>query len=295
MVEPIPTSGDDRAVPEKSSPGSVPPVPREGVGHAGARPVHSVPDVPTRPLHAGFGFTLSEIFGQAASDARPAARDAAIERAEDPGVAEAMEHGEKLFPEVMKASGHAIRDALVSVMPVTFDSFANFGADHLARIAELVRQVSAMTEDLHRIDAAQQIRGIVAEADQANGKTSLLDRMGIHRRFDPAEASAQIDAVRNALSAELYKILKAAVDFERAMIPLNVVVAVSGILSDMTAESGIHALVARKAELFTSSAAEAGMAKKQIENLQKLAQESILQCDELKNVTLPAVGFRRSF
>ncbi|MGH7102365.1 MAG: hypothetical protein ACREFJ_08200 [Acetobacteraceae bacterium] len=205
-----------------------------------------------------------------------------------------MERGEKLFPEVMKTSGHAIRAALVSVMPVTFDSFANFGQGHLARIAELVRQVSAMTEDMHRIDAAQQIQGIAAEADQAKGKTSLLDRMGIHKHFDPAEAGQQIEAIRNALSTSLYKIRKAAVDFERAMIPLDVAAAVSRILADMTAESGIHALVARRAELFIASAAEAGMAKKQIENLQKLAEEGILQCDELKNVTLPAVGFRRS-
>lgn len=294
MVEPKAKSGDDCATPEKSSAGSVPPVPREGVGDTGARPVHSVPDVPTRPLNAGFGFTLSEIFGHTASDARPDAPGAVEERTEDPGVAEAMARGGKLFPEAMKASGHAIREALVSVMPVTFDSFSNFGADHLARIAELVRQVSAMTEEMHRIDAGQQIRGIVAEAKEAKGTPSLLDRMGIHKHFDPAEAGAQIDGIRNALRTELYKILKADVDFERALIPLKVAVAVSGILADLTAESGIHALVARKAELFTASAAEAGVAKKQIGNLQKLAEEGILQCDELKNVTLPAVGFRRS-
>ncbi|MGH7069467.1 MAG: hypothetical protein ACREFO_05570, partial [Acetobacteraceae bacterium] len=269
MVEPKSASGDDRATPEKGSAGSVPPVvPPEGEGDRGARPAHSVPDVPTRPLNTGFGFTLSEIFSQAAADARPAAQERAKERSEDPGVALAMERGEKLFPDAMKASGHAIREALASVMPVTFDSFVNFGQDYLARIAELVSQVSAMTEDVHRIDAAQQIHGIVTEADQAKGKKSLLDRMGIHKHFDPAEAGQQIDAIRNALNAELYRIRKAAVDFERAMIPLEVAVAVSGILADMAAESGIHALVARKVALFTSSAAEAGMAKKQIENLQ---------------------------
>lgn len=275
MVEPKSRSGDDRATAGNSSRGSVPP--------AG--------DVPTRKPNAGFGFTLSEIFGETAADAPPAAP---IERTEDPGVAEAMARGEKLFPEVMKASGHAIRDALVSVMPVTFESFANFGRDHPARIAELVRQVSAMTEDMKRIDASEQLRGIVADAEQAKGKPSLFDRMGIHKHFDPAEAGQQIEVIRDALGTELYKIRKAAVDFERAMIPLEVAVAVSRILAEMTAETEIHALVARRAELFTASAAEAGMAKKQTENLRKLAEEGILQCDELKNVTLPAVGFRRS-
>jgi len=271
-----------------------------GFPGAPARSPHSVPDAPSRPLNAPFGFTLSEIFGQEVSGAGsnassgPVEPGATVAGAEDPGVGRAMERGEKLFPEIMKAFGHAIRNALSSVMPVRFDTFANFGTDHLTRVAELVGRVSAMTDDLHGIDAAEQIRGIIAEANQAKGKMSLLDRVGIHRHFDPAAAGEQIDRIRSALTAELYKILKVAVDFERAMIPLNVAMAVTGILADMTEEGDIRTLVARRAELFTASAAEANMAKKQIENLQRLAQEGILQCDELKAVTLPAMGFRRS-
>lgn len=261
---------------------------------------HSVPDVPSRPLNAPFGFTLSEIFGPQRSAAGsnapsdPVEPHTTVAAAEDPVVGQAMERGEKLFPEIMKTSGQAIHNALSSLMPVTFDTFANFGADHLARVAELVGRVSTMTDDLHRIDAAGQIRGIVADADQAKGKLSLLDRVGIRKHFDPAAAGEQIAGIRSTLAAELYKIRKAAVDFERAMIPLNVAMAVSSILADLTEEGDIHTLVARRAELFSASAAEAGMAKKQIENLQKLAQEGILQCDELKAVTLPAMGFRQS-
>ena len=78
------------------------------------------------------------------------------------------------------------------------------------------------------------------------------------------------------------------------MIPLKVAIAVTGILADLIAQANIRALIARKADLFTASAAEVDMAQKQIENLQKLAQKAILQCDELKSVTLPAIGFQRS-
>ncbi|MGH7120634.1 MAG: hypothetical protein ACREFP_16875 [Acetobacteraceae bacterium] len=205
-----------------------------------------------------------------------------------------MERGEKLYPDIMKASGGGVRNALSSVMPVTFDTIANFGTSHLARVAELVGQVSAMTDDLHRIDAGGQVRAMIAQADQTKAKPSLLDRVGVHKHFDLAAADEQIGTIRNALTAELYKILKASVDFERAEIPLHVAVAVTGILADITDKTDIGALIARKADLFTASVAEVEMAKKQIENLRMLAEEGILQCDELKSVTLPAMGFQRS-
>ena len=117
-----------------------------------------------------------------------------------------MDRGEKLFPDIMKVSGHAIRHALSSVMPLMFDTFSNFGTDHLTRVAELVGQVTKMTDDLRSIDAAEQIRGIIALADQTKAKTSLLDRVGIHKRFDLAAANEHIDAIRNALNAELYTV-----------------------------------------------------------------------------------------
>lgn len=260
----------------------------------------TVPGSPSQPANARLSFTLSEIFDQNVPDASPqavagaAAASAAAPRAEDLAIAQALERGAKLYPEIMKVSGRAVRDALSSVMPVTFESFANFGTEHLARVAELVGQVATMTDELHKIDAAGQIRAIIAEADQTKAKPSLLDRVGVHKHFDLVAANGHIETIRNALTTELYKVRKASVDFERAAIPLHVAAAVTGILAAMTDKADIGALVARKADLFTASVAEAEMAKKQIENLRKLAEEGILQCDELRNVTLPAMGFQRS-
>lgn len=204
-----------------------------------------------------------------------------------------MAQGEKLFPDLMKASGPAIRKALLSVVPVTFETIADFGADPLARIADLVGEVSVASEDLRRINVAEELQGIVSEANRGKAKAFLLDVIGVEP-FDLASANARIDGMRNALTTERYKILKMSVDFDRAMLPLNVAIAVVRILSDMAAADDLKTSIGRRADLFSTSATEVTMAKKQLENLQKLAEEGIAQCDELKAVTLPAMGFRRS-
>lgn len=212
---------------------------------------------------------------------------------EDPGVAEAMARGEKLFPDLMKASGPAIRKALLSVVPVTFETIADFGADPLARIAALVGEVSTASEDLRRIDAAKEVRDIVSEASRGKAKTLLLDAIGAGEPFDPVSADTRIDGTRGALVTERYKIRKMSVDLDRAMLPLDVAIGVLRILSEMATRDDLKTIIRRRADLFSASATEVAMAKKQLENLQKLAEEGIAQCDELKTVTLPALGFRR--
>lgn len=315
-----PPGGDDDARAEAGDPGHVIAVssPMTEDHETGELPGTAAPGPPSKPAKSvsvpscgvvlgpprepALGFTLSEIFDQPPPDAGSNALSGATfpgavpppPSVEDPGVAQGMERGEKLFPDIMKSTGHAIRNALASVMPLTFESLSNFGMDELARVADLVGQVSTMTDDLHKIDAAEQIRGIVADAERANAKPSLLDRVGIHSQFDLEAANAQIDAIRRRLSAELYKIRKASVDIERVMIPLNAAISVTRILADGAGQSELARVIERRASLFASSSAEVDIAKKQLENLRKLAEEGILQCDELKTVTLPAMGFRQS-
>jgi hypothetical protein len=214
---------------------------------------------------------------------------------EHPSIAPAMKRGQEKFPEIMKMSGFLIRNSLNDLVPLSFDSLSSHGSNTLTRAAGLVDRIAAATRAVAEVRAFEQIQDIVARADSTKHKVTLLGFIEKSvKPFDPVAANVHLTAIKEALQIKLRVVDELRQEMIRIKDSLAVEVATMAILSDMTDHADIGALVVRKASLFNVSLQEVQMALTQVTMIEKSAQEWVMRCDEVKTVTLPALGFRAS-
>jgi hypothetical protein len=237
-----------------------------------------LPDVAPAPKAAGYVSKPSDVFVMD----------------EHPSIAAAMKRGEEQFPDIMKKSGFLVRNNLNALVPVTFDTLSSHGSATLTRAAGLVDKIAAATKAVHEVGAAEQIQGIVDHADRTKQKKSLLGLIGSMKPFDPAAANAHLTAIKEALRIKLRVVDELRQDMERIKDSLTVEVTTMAILSGMTDHADIGGLVVRRANLFNVSFQEVNMALTQVANIETSVREWVMRCDEVKTVTLPALGFRAS-
>jgi hypothetical protein len=225
----------------------------------------------------------------------PATVAFAITTAEHPLVAKAMSRGEILFPDLMNESGFLVRNRLGELLPLDFARLSIFGADTVMKAGDLVSAVTALDERFNRIDAERILAVVLSRAKAHAGlATSLLGRLTAHVSFDIGAARIQIGSVRDALMSELGVIDETADAACRVNGTLRTEVAALTILEDMGDHGPMGEILARRSSLIQVSLRETALALKQIGNIRSLAEQWIMRSDELRDVTLPALGFSKS-
>lgn len=216
---------------------------------------------------------------------------------EHPSVGPAMKRGEERFPDVMKKSGYLVRNNLNAVIPVTFDTLSAYGNSNLSRAADLVNKISEATRAVREVDAENQIQAILDQAKKPSQHMSMFGIIGAaFKHFDPVAAAAHLTAIKEALRLKLIAVEAVREEAERIRDTLGIEVTTLAILADMSDHSAdIGGMVNRRGNLFNVSLQEVNMALGQIAAIKKNAQEWVMRCDEVKTVTLPALGFQTKF
>jgi len=217
---------------------------------------------------------------------------AAFESEEHPLVRQAMEKGQEKFPLIMKESGFLVRDNLNSIFPISFDTLSIYGSDLLTKAASLIEGVTRSIEKTHEVNAEAHIKAILEHADTTKHKPSLLGLLNAGHHFNPVDARDQLSAIQKALRLRLIDLETLVETVSRVAQSMSIKMTVMAIVEDMSDPGDTGSLVARKANLFSVSLQEIGIATKQIQNIKKQTQEWIIRCEEISTVTLPALGFK---
>ena len=217
---------------------------------------------------------------------------------EDPGLAQAIARGTEKFPAVMRESGFLVRNSLNQLLPLDFDKLSVFGGATLQRVASLIGELTELNARLHEIDAERIIAHVVdaARAHAARRRqTSILGLLGELVPFDATAAEIQVTAVHQALLRRLEQVASISDAMLRLRATLVVEVTTLAILDDMSDHGAMGDQLARRSLLFTTSLQEVATACSQIESLKKQLQDWTMRCDEVRTITLPALGYTGSF
>ena len=224
-------------------------------------------------------------------DPQPAAAQPSVAMAmdESPAIAQAMRRGMEKFPGVMGTLAYLVRNDLNEILPVEFQKVSEYGSDTLTRAADLIAQVARLGQDLHEIDAENLLTTIV---EHANGehKKSVFGLLTAHS-FDPQAASSQLAAIAQAIRSKLAHADGLADLLTRVQTTLIAKTTAIDIVSDMAELSQLGDIVTRKATALSASRQQIKLAIQQIGNLRKQAEEWIMRADEIRTLTLPAMGF----
>jgi hypothetical protein len=214
----------------------------------------------------------------------------ALAAGESPAVAQAMRQGAQKFPDVMREYGYLVRNDLSSLLPVGFQTLSDYGSDTLTRAADLIAQVARLGEDLHELDAENLLRTIVEHANSEHGHKSLLDRLSMHG-FDPQAAASQLLAIAQTIRGRLARADELADLLSRVHTTLIAQTTAVDLVSDMAELSQLGDAVTRKAKALSTSRQQVDLALRQVDTLRRQAEEWVMRADEIRTLTLPAMGF----
>lgn len=217
--------------------------------------------------------------------AGPTAPSVAFDEPDDLAVAPAMRHAAEKFPQLYAERERLLRSRFREILPFAFDGIAQYGRTDLERNATLLSRITAETQQWSTLDLAQSIQAIIDAAKPAHGLLGKVmhgspDAAELHRRLGGlSQASEALGQRIDALADEQ---LSVAANFKIHLAVLAVCVAMPSSFTDV---------IQRRAALFAQADQECRLAATQIETLRKGVREGILRLDEVRNVTLPAMGF----
>jgi hypothetical protein len=144
-------------------------------------------------------------------------------------------------------------------------------------------RIAAETQQWSAIDLAASIETILREAKPAHGLRKVLhkhhDAAEIHRRLDVLLQATQLLGQRMDSLANEQASIAAALELHVAVLAVCV-----------SMPSSFADVLQRRVELFAQADRECQLAVAQIEALRKDVREGILRLDEVRNVTIPAMG-----
>jgi hypothetical protein len=215
----------------------------------------------------------------------PAAPSMAFDEPDAPSVAPAMRAAAERFAELFAEHERMLRSRFREILPFTFDGIAQYGRSDLDRNTTLMSRVTSETQQWSSLDLAESIQAIIDAAKPAHGLLgkvmhTSLDAAEIHRRLGGlSQASTALSRRIDELGDEQVSIAAA---FKLHLAVLAVCIAMPSSFADV---------IQRRAALFSQADQECRLAATQIETLRKGVREGILRLDEVRNVTMPALGF----
>jgi hypothetical protein len=215
----------------------------------------------------------------------PSEPSKAFDEPEAPLVAPAMRAAAERFPEVCAEQERMLRSRLREILPFTFDGIAQYGRSDLDRNTTLMSRVTAETQQWSSLALAESIQAIVDAAKPAHG---LLGRV-MHGSLDSAEIHRRLVGLSQASEA-LCQRIDALVE-EQASIVAAFKVHLAVLAVCVAMPSRFTDVIQRRAALFALADQERRLVATQIETLCKGVREGILRLDEVRNVTMPALGF----
>ena len=254
------------------------------------------PGGPAGPRH-GVAVERLDLDDVAVAPAPSRVTVSAIGGGEYPALSQAMERGMARFPAIMQGAGYLVRNNLNQLLPLQSETLVAFGSGTLERSALLIGEVASINERLHEVDAEAIIARVVQSARAHAARTrqvSLLGMLSGLAPFDTRAAEQQVTGLQRALTLRLDQVAATSNGMQSLRATLSVEVTTLAILEDMSDHGTIGELLGRRSLLFKASLQELTAALSQMESLKRQLQDWIMRCDEVKAVTLPALGYTAS-
>ncbi len=200
------------------------------------------------------------------------------------------------FPSATDSTRVHWRAKLRTLFPLTAESLNSVGQTATERMPMVMAEVSRLGEALSVLEPAKVLNRITEQARAAHQASGgLRARMeALLHTFRPEDADrtlTQLQAQLVALQSRIGPVRDLVGDLMTALdddLPL-----VSA-LASLAQASALGALATRRQEMLQALHQQLAMAKMQLEQLSKQIAESLQSLDELRTVTLPALGFLQS-
>ena len=191
---------------------------------------------------------------------------------------------------------------LRQIFPLSMDSLQRLGGVGLRHAPHVLQEIGRDTQCFAELSPAQTVQAVAEQAREASGLSrkpggigGLLSKVeSALNRFDPAAAQGRLIALHSGVRAIAGRMQATR---ELAQSTLDAIaddLPVMDVLLEIARGSPSETWIVRRQELLLTSAQQMQMALRQIANLEAQCASALQSIDELRTVTLPALGFLQS-
>ena len=285
------------ATPDLSAPPAAPSDPS-------ALPTASPLSFPERPLPAAKEKTAPTMPVLPATDLTepprstvPVQPTTAFAQPEDPLAEKAMDLLLSAYPQASASQKAHWKAVLAKLFPLTADGIATLGQSAVRHAPQVLQEIARETKTFANLNIAAKVQKIADEAKASQqrpkkGLGGLLSKVeGAIHPFDEQHAQVEIIGLASALqgmsgrSRPVRELAQTVLEQLQDDLPILVA------LQQMAQGTSSEPWVSRRQDLLLASVQQLRMAQQQIENLENQIQAARASLDELRTITLPALGF----
>lgn len=202
------------------------------------------------------------------------------------------------YPHASDSSKAHWRARLQALFPLSADRLSLIGKSAVERMPFVMTEVAQSGEKLSRLEPAKVLARIGDSAQAAasgKSRSGLLSRMEtLLHTFNPETAHQELILLQSQLQGLSNRLSPVRDLVQEVLAVLADDMPLIALLADLAKSSPIGSLVVRRQEMLQASQQQLQMALKQLELLNQQVANALQSNDELRTVTLPALGFVRS-
>lgn len=217
----------------------------------------------------------------------------------DPLAGRAWKILQEKYPQATDSQRLHWKGMLRQLFPLTMDTIQQIGGPGLRHAPHVLEEIANDTRRFAELSPAQTIQGIADQAREAAGQgkksgglSGLLSKVeSAFSHFDATTANGRMIALRAAIHAISGRMQPTKELAQTTLDAITDDLPVLSALLELSKGSPSEAWVVRRQELLLTSAQQMKMAIQQAEHLENQCNSAIQSVDELRTVTLPALGF----
>ena len=220
---------------------------------------------------------------------------------EDPLVTQALRHAKDQFPDIFDQERRTLKSRFESLFPLDFDRISQYAEKTLRHVPTVMQEVTQSSETLSTLSVPAVIQEISAQAQAAagggaapghGGLSGLLKKVESRvRPFDPQVASNRLMQLYGGVKS-IHSRLSGVNDLANDVFTqIQTDIRVLSVLKVVSEKTPVETAVQRRHDLLLVTGQQMRLGMKQLEALRGQTENSLMQIEEMRTVTLPSLGF----
>jgi hypothetical protein len=233
----------------------------------------------------------------------PARPQAVFAVNEDPIILAGLRHFKEQFPDKYDQNESAMASRLRKLLPMSFDKISAFAENTVGHVGNMVQEVTEATQNIAALSTADTVSGIINEAREAASMQATSGGHGLSaaslfkklesklRPFDPQAAANTLMRLYGGLKSihgRVAGISKTAGD----LLPgVQLDIMAMSVMEYMAENTSFAPAAQHRHQIVLTLGIQLEMVTKQSVNLLKQTETNMMQLEDVRNVTLPSLGF----
>jgi hypothetical protein len=223
---------------------------------------------------------------------------------DDPTIMAGLRHFKEQFPDKYEMNESAMASRLRKLLPMSFDKISAFAENTVGHVGNMIQEITEATQNSAALSTADTVSGIINEAREACSRqaasggghglsaASLFKKLESKLRpFDPQAAANTLMRLYGGLKSIHSRVAGIAKTAGDLLPGVQLDIMAMSVIEYMAENTSFAPAAQHRHQIVLTLGIQLEMVTKQSSNLLKQTETNMMQLEDVRNVTLPSLGF----